>query len=68
MPYIYVGVALTIVLTAAWMLHARQTAANSSRTRRSQVAQKAKLARLQPAEESRNQTKPRDKRRKFGNR
>ncbi len=68
MPYIYVGVALTVVLTAAWLLHARQTAANSSRSRRLQVAQKAKLAKLQSAEESSSQTKPRDKRRSFGNR
>lgn len=68
MLYIYAGAALTIVLTAAWMLHARQTAATSLRTRQSKVAQKAKLARLQPAEESSKASKPRDKRRKFGNR
>ena len=68
MPYIYAGVALTIVLTAAWALHARQTAANLLRTRRSQAAQKSRLAKHQSAEESSNPTKPKDKRRTFGNR
>ena len=68
MPYIYIGVALLLVLSAAWVIHSRQTAANQQRTRRSTVAQKARTARLQPAEESSNQKSLKNKRRSFGNR
>ena len=68
MPYIFAGAALLLVFSAAWVIYSRQTAASQQRARRSPAAQKARLARLQPAEESSNQKTPKNKRRNFGNR
>ena len=70
MPYMYIalGVALLIASALWWLMSTRQTAANQAQTKRTQVAQKARLARLKPAEEATAAKKPRDTRRAFGNR
>ena len=68
MQYMMIAGMLVAVSSIGWFIHARQVNADKARTRKTQAAQKVRLARLQPAEESSDQKKPKDKRRNFGNR
>ena len=68
MQYMMLVVMLVAVSSIGWFVHSRNVNADKARTRKTQAAQKVRLARLQPAEESSDRSKPKDKRRKFGNR
>ena len=68
MQYMMFAVMLVAVSSIGWFVYDRQVNAGKARTRKTQAAQKVRLARLQPAEEGSDRKVPKDKRRKFGNR